>query len=63
MDGQDLQRRAPARHPARRSIEALKRGQRPPETGTAADVLRAERDPERKFEPLRRAAGNTGRPL
>lgn len=63
MDGNDLARRmAPAlraRQP-RQDWEALRRGQRPPQPGTGADCLKAARAPERRLEPLRRAAGQRG---
>jgi hypothetical protein len=60
MDGTDLQRRmAPALRgrPPRRAWDALHRDQQPPRAATGADCLKAAHDPERRFEPLRRAAG------
>jgi hypothetical protein len=60
MDGQDVQRRVgdPRRNArTREGIEELRRGQRPPLGGSAQDCLKAGRDPERKFEPLRRGEG------
>ncbi|MGG5820934.1 hypothetical protein [Falsiroseomonas sp. HW251] len=63
MDGTDLARRmGPAlrgRQP-RQDWEALRRGQRPPEPGNAAECLKAARAPERRFDPLRRPSGRRG---
>ncbi len=58
MDGQDVQRRMgnPRRRAQlREGLEGLRRGQQPPMATSAADCRKAATDPERKFEPLRRA--------
>jgi hypothetical protein len=60
MDGTDLQRRIgeaqKARSP-RKTAEAQRRNQGNPSGATARDVLKAGRDPTRKFEALRRGLG------
>jgi hypothetical protein len=60
MDGTDMHRRiAAARRQARRQAEweQLRRDQRPPEPGSAAECLAAARNPDRRLEPMRRALG------
>jgi hypothetical protein len=60
MDGTDMQRRlAAAQRQARRRAEweQLRRDQRPPQAGTAAECRDAARNRELRFEPMRRALG------
>lgn len=59
MDGSDLHRRVgdPARRPPREALETLRRNQQPPKGGTAEDCVKAARDPDRRFETLRREGG------
>jgi hypothetical protein len=58
MDGTDMQRRiAEARHGSGAAWEALRRGQRPLRPGSAADCLKAARNPDHRLEPMRRALG------
>lgn len=60
MDGRDLERCVGTvsrrRRPAR-GIDTLRRNQQPPAGATAEDCLKAGRDPERRFEALRRVTG------
>ncbi|WP_372623515.1 hypothetical protein [Falsiroseomonas sp.] len=61
MDGRDMQRRVGGgrrRAQERQSIEALRRNQAAPQGGSAADCLKAGRDPEKKLEELRRSLGS-----
>lgn len=63
MDGRDLQRRAGrANRAARAGIEALRRRQAPLRAGSGEECARLARDPERRFEPLRRAQSSEARP-
>lgn len=60
MDGTDMQRRIAEAQKARtprETAEAQRRNQGRTEGATARDVLAATREPERKFEPLKRAMG------
>lgn len=62
MDGHDLERRmGPAlrRRRSHQDWEALRRDQHPPEAASGMDCLKATRNSDRRFEPLRRAAGRT----
>lgn len=65
MDGRDMQRRvggAARRAQERHSIELLRRNQGRPQGGSAAECLKAGRDPGWKLEPLRRGAGDPNGP-
>ena len=65
MDGNDLHRRvggARRRAQERDSIEAMRRNHAPQNTTSAEDCLKAGRDPERKFEDMRRGQGEESTP-
>ena len=60
MDGRDLHRCIEGARRGmmpRRGLASLWRDQRPPAAGTAEECLKLARDPDRRFEPLRRGAG------
>lgn len=65
MDGRDLQRcigEARRGSAPRQGLAALWRGQGPRAGGSAEECLKAGRDPERRFEPLRRGLGQAEAP-